>query len=319
MILALALAVALDAGEYRVRLEEIDSLLAQGKGAAAAVAARALEGRTIRAGEQELVADAWALAPIARGEPRRARLRGLLEAMAGGGRPEPRADPALLEELRRARVPAAIPDGGEIKPLDAPGRSLREQIVLWGTKAMHAFGRAVLRFLRWLASFLPRVAPGTPEKAGRITAVVLVGVGVILAAVIALALLSFRRGAPLTPAPHPEPRVRDDDPLSRSASGWEQRAAELAAQGRHREAIRAWYHAVLTRCASAGVLHPRRGRTNWEYAHSLSPSVPFRDRFEDLTRRFDVEWYGRTESSGEALAAFAEGASGIVRSLGRRT
>ena len=75
---------------------------------------------------------------------------------------------------------------------------------------------------------------------------------------------------------------------------------------------------MLARCAAAGVLHLRRGRTNWEYAFALSPSLPWRDGFEDLTRRFDVEWYGRAESDGEALATFADGASGILRALGQR-
>jgi len=100
--------------------------------------------------------------------------------------------------------------------------------------------------------------------------------------------------------------------------GWEERARELASEGRAREAIRAWYHAVLVRCASQGILHHRPGRTNWEYAHALSPSLPWRGRFEDLTFRFDQEWYGRAESTGEALAVFADGAAEILRALGQR-
>jgi len=140
----------------------------------------------------------------------------------------------------------------------------------------------------------------------------------ILALLGGAALFSFRRRGPVASGARRPPATRDDDPATRTVSGWEERAAQLAAQGRHREAIRAWYHAVLARCAAAGVLHLRRGRTNWEYAFSLSPALPWRDRFEDLTRRFDLEWYGRKESSGEALAAFAEGAGGILRSLGQR-
>ena len=69
-----------------------------------------------------------------------------------------------------------------------------------------------------------------------------------------------------------------------------------------------------TQAASAEI----KGRTNWEYAHALPPSVPWRGRFEDLTFRFDVEWYGRTESTGEALAAFADGAAEILAALGQR-
>jgi hypothetical protein len=64
-------------------------------------------------------------------------------------------------------------------------------------------------------------------------------------------------------------------------------------------------------------LHYRRGCTNWEYVHALSPEVPFRPRFEELTRTFDVEWYGRAESSPAALDAFAAGTAEILRALGR--
>jgi hypothetical protein len=74
---------------------------------------------------------------------------------------------------------------------------------------------------------------------------------------------------------------------------------------------------VLVRCAAQGLLHHRKGRTNWEYAHALPPSLPWRGRFEDLTLRFDVEWYGRSESTGEALADFRNGAGEILRALGR--
>jgi hypothetical protein len=128
----------------------------------------------------------------------------------------------------------------------------------------------------------------------------------------------MRKGVPAAVAPGATRPLPDDDPASRTVSGWEERARELAAQGRHREAIRAWYHAVLARSAAAGVLHLRRGRTNWEYAYALPASVPWRDRFEDLTHRFDVEWYGRAESTPDALSAFADGATGILRSLGSR-
>ena len=52
---------------------------------------------------------------------------------------------------------------------------------------------------------------------------------------------------------------------------------------------------------------------------ALSPQVAWRPQFEDLTRRFDVEWYGHAESSPEALSDFAATAQTILRGLGSRT
>ena len=318
MIAALALAAALDLLQYRAQLERIDALLARGENARAAAAAQRLQEATLRAGDQDLAPDAWSLGPIARGEPHRARLRALLQSLGAEGPPGRAPDPALLEEVRRAQAPSVPAAGGEIGPLELPGRSLWDLIRSWGSKLLDAIDRAIVRFFRWLRDLFRPPGPA-PEKGESITAAVLAGVGVILALLAGAALLSLRgRGRAAAAVRRPERPAVDEDPGSRTVSGWEQRAGELAAQGRHREAIRAWYHAVLARCASAGVLHLRRGRTNWEYAYALPPSVPGRGRFEDLTQRFDVEWYGHAESTGEALAAFADGASGILRSLGQR-
>src|SRR5207244_5595400 len=89
----------------------------------------------------------------------------------------------------------------------------------------------------------------------------------------------------------------DEDPLSRAANEWERYAAQLAAAGRIREAIRAWYHAVLVTLYGAGILHFRKGRTNWEYISTITPTIPWRGDFVKLTRRFEHEWYGSANSS----------------------
>jgi Domain of unknown function (DUF4129) len=189
----------------------------------------------------------------------------------------------------------------------------------WLERAARFAWHQLLRLLRWLAGLFPATGGPSVEGGGRsFLPIVLVAVGLILATLALLAMVSFRRGAPAVSRTGPRERpAADEDPLSRTAGGWEDRARELAAQGRAREAIRAWYHAVLMRCVAQGLLHHRRGRTNWEYAHALSPTLPWRGTFEDLTSRFDVEWYGRSESTGEALADFASGAREILGALGR--
>jgi hypothetical protein len=111
---------------------------------------------------------------------------------------------------------------------------------------------------------------------------------------------------------------RDEDPLSRGANEWERYAAQLAAAGRTREAIRAWFHAVLVTLYAAGILHFKKGRTNWEYIAGLSPELPWRGEFVTMTRRFESEWYGRAQSSIEALDDAAERAHRILDAVRRR-
>src|SRR5262249_37872426 len=80
-----------------------------------------------------------------------------------------------------------------------------------------------------------------------------------------------------------------------------------------REAIRAWYHAVLVTLFRAGTLHYHRGRTNWEYVSRVAPEAAWRPLFADVTRVFDREWYGRDASSAESLHDCMLGARQIVR------
>lgn len=315
----LLLAAPLSLDQYRARLVHIDVLLQRGDVTGAARAASDLRGSSVDAGGERLEAADWVLEPVARGEPHRARLRSLIDALSTPGADLPAPDPALLEVLAREQDGARPAPGGEIEQIGAPGASLREQMLLWSRRVRRFVGRQIERFFRWLLGLFPTPSGNAARQPERILVAVLVAVGIIVVAVGALALLSFRRAVPQGPSPAvPEGTATDEDPLSRTASGWEQHARALAAQGRAREAIRAWYHAVLVRCAAQGLLHHRKGRTNWEYAHALPPSVPWRGRFEDLTFRFDVEWYGRSESTGEALAAFADGAAEILAALGQR-
>jgi hypothetical protein len=321
MILALLLLLSepLSLDQYRARLVRIDGLLGRGDVAAAARDASALRGVSIDANGEELEPADWVLSPLARGEPHRARLRSLIEALSAPGASAPAPDPQLLQRLAREQGGPRVAPGGEIEEIDTPAASVAEQVLRWSRRVTGFVGRSILRFLRWLAGLFPRSPGAQAEGSGQILVIVLAAVGIIVVGVAVLALLSFRRAVPHGSAPRPRTRLAsDEDPLSRTAGGWEQHARELAAQGRPREAIRAWYHAVLVRCAAQGLLHHRKGRTNWEYAHALPPSVPWRGRFEDLTFRFDVEWYGRSESTGEALAAFADGAGEILKALGQR-
>jgi Domain of unknown function (DUF4129) len=319
-LLAALLAAPLGLPAYRARLEKIDALLLAGDRAQAAAAAQKLLGEKVRAGEEEIAPAAWALEPIARGDPHRSRLRGLIDGLLqSGGAPSPAADRKLLEALRNAQDTGGPAAGGKIAPLAAPEPPFFEQLLGWMGAAARWIGHRLLDFVRWLAGLFPT---GTARQLGLassgITGLVLISVGLIVILAAALAVLSRAKMPAVLAVRSKSVPEKDEDPLSRSAGGWEARARDLAAQGRAREAIRAWYHALLVHCYGAGVLHYRRGRTNWEYAHALSPSLLWRPRFEELTRWFDLEWYGRPESTKAALEAFSAGTGEILSALGRR-
>ncbi len=314
-MIALLLAASLSLADYRARLNAIEMNLSGNRQDAAAAGARALLAVTaIHAGKDDLQPDRYTLEPIAQGHPRRARLHNLIAALETA-QVMPGADRAAFEELQRERKARAMAEGGEVRPLPIQEPSSLQELIEAIAQGAGWLLDRIKALFHWLRRQFPDdvAAPGAPAQIARLVFVLVGAIVVLVAALAARALL-----APRLPQPPPgsvRAAREDDDPLSRTASGWEERARSLAAEGRAREAIRAWYHALLVNCYGAGALHYRRGSTNWEYVHALSPALGWRRRFEDLTRTFDLEWYGHAESSAEALQGFAEGAVEILAAL----
>lgn len=213
----------------------------------------------------------------------------------------PAADTKLLERVAADQRVDELRAGGEIeltgKPVDAPFLiTVLESIV----KAIEWIGEKLGELLDWFLELFPR----RQKSGGSIGGPVIVVVAIIIAVLLALAIRTVLRGRGATKAPvvasEPITSRRDEDPLSRGATEWERYAAQLAAQERWREAIRAWYHAVLVTLYGTRVLQYRKGRTNWEYVAALSASMPWRAEMIELTRRFEHEWYGSLASTPDA-------------------
>jgi hypothetical protein len=150
-----------------------------------------------------------------------------------------------------------------------------------------------------------------------VTAVVaLIVIGILILAV-EVTRRTRRAAAQTLTSNAPLRSARDDDPLSRGATEWERYAIQLAADGRFREAIRAWFHAVLVTCYASGVLHFRKGRTNWEYIASLPPSTAWRPELMRLTQRFEKAWYGSEQSTRDDLDDCSVRAQAILDELHR--
>lgn len=302
--------------DYKARLGRIQEAIDGGDSAGAASGARELLRKRVQHDGMTLLPDATVLGPIAdansnqmareaaRGLP---SLRAELDAVKDGPPPAP-PDGVLLERLRQEELQRQLtPD----KSVTGP--------VLHGPEVPQTFWEKLASFWEWLEKILKRFLSwlgrlffgaagaqtvGPPGTRYLVIGLILVLVGT-LAAVAVLALRK-RREAPaaVSSAPAAAMSAEDADPLSRSAGEWERFAAELMKAGRFREAIRAWYHALLVSLFRAGALHYRKDRTNWEYAYALPSTVPWRAGFVEATRTFEQEWYGRRDTPAETAEMY---------------
>lgn len=93
-------------------------------------------------------------------------------------------------------------------------------------------------------------------------------------------------------------RMESESPLAgdegRPPRDWEAEAEAHEAAGRHRDAIRCRYRAVIAGLSEAGLVEEIPGRTAREYAAEVRLSLPSSaGPFEGLTAQFERCWYGR--------------------------
>ena len=328
-LIALALSIAavraradeISIAEYAADLEALASDLDRGAIESASTRAAALETHRVVFGDERLPPDVGLLSAVRGAQPAGTatlarRVRRLAAALGSvSPAPGPVADPALVEALK---AEGAITRGGEIEEPTLRPLTIPEQIVEAFESLIEWLGDLLGRLLEWLAKLWPRPrAPGAAAGGGSALVVTLIVVAIAVVVLAVLALATVRRGprGDKTPAAAHATGPADEDPLSRESDEWERYARELAGAGRRREAVRAWYHAVLSTLFRIGRLEPRKGRTNWEHVTRLPPELPWRPQFIDITRRFEREWYGRDESSAEALDHCARLAAGLLRSV----
>jgi hypothetical protein len=318
LILAAASAGAMTIDDYIASLERVQSALADDDIHAARGEARSIIGAEIDHPNGKFHADDALLGAIAdakkidvRIEPR------LATTIAELRRTNP--DAKLLDAIAKEQRVAKPRAGGELG-VDALTDDRVVNLSNAIEKAFEWIGKKITAFFDWIMRFFPKSKTGN-EKSGNIRGVV-IGVAVLIAIIVAvLAWIAVRRSRAALPdlveSAAPIASTRDEDPLSRAENEWEVYAAQLAAAGRMREAIRAWYHAVLVALYGAAILHFRKGRTNWEYVATLPPTLPWRRGFIDLTRCFESEWYGASESTREALDDCSRRARAILQSVAR--
>lgn len=309
--------------QYEQSVAALEQALDKGDLVTARQGAEALLAATVAVDEATLVPDRGLFEPLAKApdlaaarafEPRLGALRRALAAQLA------RVDRPLDEELlqRLAAAQASDSPRGEGFEIAAEGGWLQALADL--LRPLGDFVSKVWReFWEWVRDLLrPEKADGGWLSGFSLPSLVTVLVAVFALALAVLALRAWRarrRPAAVTPAAPGAPQPEDDDPLSRDAGGWRRYARELAAAGRTREAIRAWYHAVLVALYGRGLVSYRKGRTNWEVVAALSPGLGFRPSFIELTRLFDREWYGQRQSPPEALGEAEDLAGNLLGEL----
>jgi hypothetical protein len=310
-------------GDYIGQLDTMRTELHEHRVAEAQQQARALKGATVETPTGNFGADASLLDDVIEN---RVGVEGRLALAANELRksaPPPAAavDRKLLDRLRKDEDAGKLQAGGEVSQPAISTEPLLERIADAIGKVFEWIGKKLQELFDWLGGMWPKEKVSRGGSAMRTKWVVgsLVVAILIVVAILAWEVIRRSKKNAAAPAAASEPitSAADADPLSRGANEWERYAAQLAAAGRTREAIRAWFHAVLVTCYGAGILHFRKGRTNWEYVGALSPQLPWRADFITLTRRFEGEWYGRSASTREALDEIAAHAQGILDGVHR--
>jgi len=242
------------------------------------------------------------------------------ELRSANGSEGSKANGKLLQQIVREQKVDAPVAGGAVEIAPGGNDPLLVRIGESIASMFRWLGKKFRDFFEWLRDLWPSDDPKDPAKPGTGTRWMATAVTIAIALVIVLLAIEVIRrakraeGQPLASS-EPIGSKRDEDPLSRGATEWERYAAQLAAAGRFREAIRAWYHAVLVTCWAAGAMHFRKGRTNWEYVASVAPSVQWRPELVALTRRFELEWYGHDQSTPDALDDCSDHARRILGAL----
>jgi hypothetical protein len=158
------------------------------------------------------------------------------------------------------------------------------------TRSLRDWLQKLLRWLRDLEDDPEPEPARKPLALPPLSAEVLMVMSLIALCLIAVYVTS-RRNAVVPPpargsAPQQELALIEREPLS-----FLDEAAELAAQGQARAALRALYLATLVSLDRAALIELEPSRTNWQYIRSM-PRGEARKLFSAFTRIFDHKWYG---------------------------
>lgn len=325
MLLSVALGGSATAREipvadYRGGMEKVLAELDAGHLAEAQQSAAKLEGTDVTSpgnGGSAFSTDASILQPLRKAtqlsdaQGLRPRVKALLRALSADdpkAAPENAPNRELLATLRLDEERTVPPKDGEIDDAGLVDSGILHTIVNYLVLGIRWLWKQIEDFITWFRNLFPKPQPGFGDGIGPFVKYGLIGMALLTGAIMVRVYLKNRRFKAVAgdfetvSAPAP---AKDADPLSRDSNEWEEYAARLASTGRHREAVRAWYHAVLVMLFRSGILNYRKGRTNWEYYFSFPQDFSFRRDFQELTGSFELEWYGKSTSEPDDANRYA--------------
>lgn len=145
---------------------------------------------------------------------------------------------------------------------------------------------------RWLSDFFDR----HPIYGRKGTDILHIAVYVAVAVAFVLFLVWIKRRL----ARSKEETGREIVPFAPSAKGWRAwltEARDFAQRGGWRDAIHLAYWAGISFLEEQGAWRPDRARTPREYLRMLGSRKPQYPVLSDLTRKFEVTWYGNRDAS----------------------
>jgi len=314
----------LSVADYRAALSEIQSDLDSGRLVDAQKKSKHLRAARVASNSSSFATDSSILAPIENSKtiddaralsPRITTQLNALNSSPQSAKNIRDPDPKLLDTLRRDEVFVLPPKDGEI-----------DDSATIGSGYLRAFANALVdgigwclkkikAVVDWFWGLFPKPKSNVGGESSQWITYVVVAFAAILGAYLLRLYFRTRKFRPVATdfAPVSAPASsKDADPLSRDSDQWEEYAVKLSTSGRPREAIRAWYHAVLVMFFRSGALTYRKGRTNWEYFFALSADAPHRREFQELTGSFDAEWYGKSSSDPEVASHYGESAKKLL-------
>lgn len=301
--------------EYRAKLIEIRQAIEASSLEQIHDIARSLATSKISYAGKNLTPDMAVIEPlaevrdIAKAQLFKKKISALIEALQGvDDSQDLKSDRTLLDRLRKEEAQSEIKKEGNLEypNTDRPGfmQALGDKL----SEILSWIGRQISQIIHWLLNLFFSKSSGAGISGISLGVIILVVIITILLGIFGFIVLSRNKIVDkkrVDGFTSPVTSIKDEDPLSRTSLEWERFAKELIAQGRFREAVRAWYHALLTTLFRTGFLHHRKERTNWEYVNSLSPSLVWRPDFVEATRRFEEEWYGRRNTDRERIEIYA--------------